>query len=134
VEQVVGAEGGYLLDRLALDLVGQEARARLADRASPAREPHAVDDPIVHAEHQRDPVATERVGAFVRSIGALDDPEVVGPPVVLEDVVAVQIVHARSSVTRTRNSDHISRIWVHAAGRSAPSRWPGRGWTRRGGR
>src|SRR6478609_4572264 len=57
VEQVVRADGGHVLDRLALDLVGQQA------------------------------------GALVRRVGVLDDPEVVGPPVVLEDVIAIEVVH-----------------------------------------
>jgi hypothetical protein len=34
----------------------------------------------------------------------------VGSPVVLEDVVAVQVVHAQSSVAQAHNSDHIGRI------------------------
>ena len=33
-------------DRLALDLVGQEARARLADRAAAAGEPDPLDDAV----------------------------------------------------------------------------------------
>src|SRR6476660_1267739 len=83
VEQVVGAERGHILERLALDLVRQEAGARLADRTATAGEPDAVDDAVLHAEHERDPVATERVAALVRRVGILDHPEVMGPPVVL---------------------------------------------------
>ena len=101
VEQVVRADARDLAERLALDLVGQEARARLADGAAAAGERDAVDDPVRHAEHQRDPVAAQRVGALVGRVGVLDDPEVVGPSVVLEDVVAVEVVHAPSSVART---------------------------------
>jgi len=114
VEQVVGTDRRDLVDGLALDLVGQEAGAGLADRAATPREPDAIDDPVLHPEHQRDPVATQRVGAFVRCVGILDDPEIVGPPVVLEDVVAVEVVHAHSSVARTCNSDHIRRISIRA--------------------
>ena len=44
-------------------------------------------------EHHRDPVAAERVGALEAGFGFLQDPEVVGAPVVLEDVVAVEVVH-----------------------------------------
>ena len=91
--------------RLALDLVGQEGGAGLADRAATTGEPDAIDDPVLDAEHQRDPVAAQRVGALVGGVGILDDPEVVGPPVVLEDVVAVQVVHAHSSVPRVSNPD-----------------------------
>ena len=93
VEQVVRADGGHVVDRLALDLVGQQAGAGLADGAAAAGEGDAVHDPVLHAEHQRDPVPAQRVGALVRRVGVLDDPEVVGPPVVLEDVVAIEVVH-----------------------------------------
>src|SRR5688572_27519817 len=86
VEQIVRADARDLREWLALDLVGQEAGAGLADGASTAGEADAIHDPVLHTEHQRDPVATQRVGAFVRGVGVLDDPEVVGPPVVLEDV------------------------------------------------
>ena len=110
VEQVVRADGRDLVHGLALDLVGQEARAGLADGAAATGEGDAVHDAVLHAEHQRDPVAAQRVGALVGRVGVLDDPEVVGPPVVLEDVVAVEVVHAPWSVARLRNSDHIGRI------------------------
>ena len=76
----------------------------------------AVHDTVVDAEHQRDPVAAQRVGAFVGRVGVVDHPEVVGSPVVLEDVVAVQIVHARSSVARSANPDQRGRIWAHRGG------------------
>ena len=51
------------------------------------------DHPVADPEHHRDPVAAERVRALVAGVGVLEDPEVVGPPVVLEDVVAVEVVH-----------------------------------------
>src|SRR5213594_1112571 len=53
VEEVVGAQGGDVLERLALDLVGQQARARLADRAATTGEPDTFDDAVLDAEHQR---------------------------------------------------------------------------------
>src|SRR6476661_6618922 len=71
VEQVVGADGRHLVDRLALDLVRQERGARLADGAAATGEGDAIDDPVLHAEHQRDPVATERIRAFIRRVGIL---------------------------------------------------------------
>src|SRR5215210_1289492 len=92
-EEIVGAKGGYVGKRLALDLVGQQRRARLADRAAAAGEPDPVDDAVPDAEHHRDPIAAERVRALVARRGRLDHAEVVRPPVVLEDVVAVEIVH-----------------------------------------
>src|SRR6185436_12750292 len=86
VEEVVGAEGLDVGDGLALDLVGQEARARLADRAAAAGEPDPLDDAVLDAELERDPVAAQRVAALEGRGRIVDDPEVVGPPVVLEDV------------------------------------------------
>ncbi len=124
---------GHLVERLALDLVGQEARAGLADRAAPAGEPDPVDDAVLDAEHQRDPVAAERVGALVGGVGVLDDPEVVGPPVVLEDVVAVQVVHALRSLARTPIPTSGVGIMAVVAPRCvpAPDRFPVRIGTKR---
>ena len=110
VEQVVGPEGLDLGERLALDLVGQEARARLADRAAAAGEPDPLDDAVADADLERDPVAAQRVAALEARARILDDPEVVGPPGVLEDVVAVQVVHGYPSVARTSNPDQRGRI------------------------
>ena len=39
-------------------------------------------------------VPAERVGVLVLEVGVLEPPEVVGPLVVLEDLVAVELVHA----------------------------------------
>ena len=110
VQQVVGTDGGDVGQRLALDLVGQERGARLADGAAAAGERDPVDDTVGHPEHQRDPVATQRVGALVGRVGVLDDPEVVGSSIVLEDVVAIQVVHAHPSVARSPNPDQQGRI------------------------
>ena len=90
--------------RLALDLVGQEARARLADRAAAAGEPDPLDDAVADRQLERDPVAAERVRALEGRGRILDDPEVMGPPIVLEDVVAVQIVHSVLGVVRAARS------------------------------
>ena len=76
----------------------RSAGAGLADGAAAAGEPDPIHDAVGDPDHQRDPVAAQRVGALVRGVGVLDDPEVVGPPIVLEDVVAVQVVHSTSRV------------------------------------
>src|SRR4029079_5253553 len=78
VEQVVGTERGDILDRLALYLVGEKARAGLADRAATAGETHAIHDPVLHAQHQRDPIAAKGVRALIARVGVLDHPEVMG--------------------------------------------------------
>ena len=98
VEQVVRAERFDLGQRLALDLVGQERRGGLADRAAAAGEADALQDAVLDPELQRDPVAAQGVAALVGRGRRVDDPEVVGPPVVLEDVVAVEVVHGFGSV------------------------------------
>ena len=51
-----------------------------------------VIDPQINA----DPVPAQRVRSLVGRIRVLQHPEVVGPPVVLQDVVAVEIVHRGS--------------------------------------
>ena len=79
---------------LALDLVGQQRGGRLADRTAAAGEPHPIDDVAAHPELERDPVAAQGVRALLRNGGIVQHPEVVGAPVVLKDVVAVQVVHA----------------------------------------
>ncbi len=98
--------------RLALDLVGQErlALAWLIAQPRPG-EPDPVDDAVGHPEHQRDAVAAQRVGALVGRVGILDDPEVMGSPVVLEDVVAVEIVH-RSVSVRVRLGQPLKTRWT----------------------
>src|SRR3954471_1360757 len=47
LEQVVGAEGADLVERLALDLVGEERRAGLADRAATTSECDALEDAVM---------------------------------------------------------------------------------------
>src|SRR5437868_11311299 len=92
VEEIVRPERLHVGDWLALDLVGQERRRRLADRAAAAGEPDALDDAILDADLERDSITAQRVAALEARCRRVDDPEVVGPPIVLEDVVAVEVV------------------------------------------
>ena len=96
----LGAHGRRGVDALALDLVGQQRRRGLADRAAAAGEPDAVDHAAAHPQLERDPIAAQRVRALLRGRGVIQHPEVVGAPVVLEDVVAVQVVHVRGAFYR----------------------------------
>ena len=92
--------------------VRSDALAWLIAQPRPVN-PTRSTTPSVDAELQRDPVAAQRVGALVGRVGVLDDPEVVGPPVVLEDVVAVEVVHGcASTVARAANSDQIVGDWM----------------------
>ena len=111
-----------------LPLISSVRRLALAWLMAQPRPVNAdpIDDAVLDAEHQRDPVAAQRVGALVGRVGVLDDPEVVGPPIVLEDVVAVQVVHAAWSVARTSNSDHIGRISLSSAFALARRAWRSR--------
>ena len=97
------------VERLALDLVGQQARAGLADGAATAGETDPIDDTVFDTDHERDPIAAQRVGTLIAGIGILDHPEVMGLPIVLKDVIAVQVVHRTSSVARNGNPDHWGR-------------------------
>ena len=83
-----------------LPLISSVRRLALAWLMAQPRPVNAdpIHDAVLDAEHQRDPVAAQRVGALVRRVGILDDPEVVGLSIVLEDVVAVEVVHGRFDV------------------------------------
>src|SRR6185503_18730102 len=94
VEEVVRSEVGDLLERLALDLVGQQRRRGLADRAATAGGTHAFDDAVLDGQLEGDPVAAQGIRPLARHGCVVQRPKVVWPPVVLEDVVAVEIVHA----------------------------------------
>src|SRR4029079_1882634 len=102
LEHVVRRHARRLVERLALDLVGEERCRRLADRAAPAGEADRRDLAVAHPQLQRDPVATQGIRALLGGGRVLEDPEVVGPAIVLEDVIAVEIVHARAEVYRPR--------------------------------
>ena len=93
VEQVVGAECLDPGDRLALDLVRQQRRRCLADCAAATGEADSLNDTVVDPKHHRDPVAAQRIRALEARGRVLDDAEVMGPPVVLQDVVAIKVVH-----------------------------------------
>src|SRR5262249_7944628 len=76
----------------------EEGGRGLADRTTAAREADRVDHAVVDPKLERDPVAAERIRALVRAGGIVQDPEVVGSAIVLEDVVAVQVVHLGSCI------------------------------------
>ena len=78
VEQVVRAERLDLAQRLALDLVRQERRRGLADRAAAAREADPLQDPILDPELQRDPVAAQGLLPSWVAVGASMTPKLWG--------------------------------------------------------
>src|SRR5712691_864290 len=93
LEEIPGGEGLELLHRLADDHVGQHRGGRLADGATPAAETHVPHPAVVQLEVEGDDVAAEWVVAFLGDVGVLDLPEVMRVLVVLEDLLAVEIVH-----------------------------------------
>src|SRR5712692_7993890 len=93
IEEIPCREGLELLDRLADDHVSQHRRRRLADGATPAAEPHIPHPAVVELEVEGDDVAAEWVVALLGDVGVLDLPEVMRVLVVLEDLLAVEIVH-----------------------------------------
>ena len=120
VEQVVGAEGLDLGERLALDLVGQEralawliAQPRPVNPTRPRRRRVTPSWSVIRSPHSG-------LLPSKRRVGVLDDPEVVGPPVVLEDVVAVEVVHRPPECSASSNPDQRGRIW-----RTRPARGAG---------
>src|SRR5205085_7667115 len=93
VKDVLTAERGHLLDRLALDRVRDHRRRGLADRTPAAVEPHVLDDAVVDLELDRQLVTAQRVHALGGRRGVLEVPVVAGVAVVVEDVFAVEVVH-----------------------------------------
>ena len=81
--------------RLAAELVGEQRGRRGRDRAALALEGD-LGDPALVVEPDRHVllVAAERVGVLELEVGRSEPPEVVRPLVVLEDLVAVELVHA----------------------------------------
>src|SRR6267143_825749 len=93
LEQVFRGEGLELLHRLAYDHVGQHRRRRLADGATPAPKPHISYPAVVQLEVEGDDVAAQGVVALLGDVGVRDLPKVMRVLVVLQDLLAVEIVH-----------------------------------------
>src|SRR6202022_3244137 len=93
IEEIPGGKRLELLHRLADDHVSQHRSGRLADGATPAAEPHITHPAVVQLEVEGDDVAAERVVALLGDVGVRDLPEVMRVLVVLEDLLAVQVVH-----------------------------------------
>ena len=89
---------GDLLDRPALDELGQHGGRCLADRAAAALEADRLD-PIaaVESEPDRDLVAAERVLAVRPRVGRVEHAVVPRVLVVVEDDLAVEVVRQREA-------------------------------------
>ena len=93
-----------LLAAHAGELVGQQRGRGGRDRAALALEAH-LRDAVVLIELDEDVllVAAERVGVLVVEVEGVEPAEVVRPLVVLEDLIAVELVH-RYSTSKTRRA------------------------------
>ena len=103
VEHEVLVQAHEVVHRLALELVGDHRGRCLADRAAVAREPDLLD-PVLGVELDLDLqlVAAERVEVLELEVGLCQLAPVVGPLVVLEDVLAVEVVHRATPPLRPR--------------------------------
>ena len=89
---------------LPLTMLGQHRRGRLRDRAAAALEADVLDRLAVGGEldRDRDLVAAERVLALGVRVGVLDQPVAPRVLVVVEDDLAVHVLHqAPGSIRRT---------------------------------
>src|SRR3954451_23863166 len=109
VEDVLAVELEQLVDRHALDLVGGHRRRRLADRATVAGEAQILDAAlVVGAQLDAQLVAAERVGVLEGQVVRVEVAPVVRPLVVLEDLLAVDRVHAHAKILLTSPSPSTS--------------------------
>src|SRR4051794_21009204 len=94
LEDEVLVEAHELLDRHADHLVGGHRRARLRDRTAVAREAHVLDAVLpVDLELHLQLVAAQRVEVLVLEVGVAQLAPVMRLLVVIQDVLAVEVVH-----------------------------------------
>src|SRR5439155_12020822 len=119
-------EGAHLRDRLALDDVRDHRRGGLADRAAAAVEADVAHDVAVDVELDGELVAAERVHPVGRNRRVIEMPAVARVLVVIEDVLAVEVVHRGefypSPVASPTSSRHLDPVSVSMGPRSGRSR------------
>src|SRR3954453_21527038 len=92
-------------DRHALDLVGGHRGGGLADRAAVPVEADVLDRArVVDAQHHAQLVATKRVRVLELEVRRLHRAPVVRALVVVEDLLAIQVVHQSAKTSLTRSS------------------------------
>src|SRR4051812_43689819 len=97
-------------DRHALDLVGRHRRRRLADRAAVAVEADVLDRAVAgDAEHHAQLIAAQRVRVLELEVRRLHHAPVVRALVVVEDLLAIEIIHQSAKTSLTRSSPASSR-------------------------
>src|SRR4051812_30205980 len=108
VDQPLAVELGDLRDRHADVLLGGDRRRRLGDRAALPVEAQLGDLPALDADVDAHLVAAQRVVVVRLEVVRLELAEVPRPLVVLEDVVAVQVVHQPANTSRARATESSS--------------------------
>src|SRR6185503_13108725 len=93
LKDVIAVDRFDLVERLALDLFGEDRSGRLRDRAALAVEAHVRDAVVLDAQGHAQLVAAQRVRVGVRVRRAFELPVIARVLVVIEDVVAVHVVH-----------------------------------------
>src|SRR5258707_4563072 len=94
VEDVLRSERAQLIERGALDLLRQHRSRRLADGAAPPSEAHLGDVPILYAQVHLDTIAAQGIGVGGVDVGGVEVAVVARLAKMLQDVLAVDIVHS----------------------------------------
>src|SRR5881396_3374491 len=93
LEDMLSVDRLHLIEALALDLLGEDRRRRLRDRAAASLEAYVLHLVVLDEERHGDLVATEGIGVVVRVGRTRQFARVPRVLVVIEDVVAVHVVH-----------------------------------------
>ena len=94
VEDEGAVEAQHVVDLHPLDLLGGQRRRRLRDRAAVAAEAQLGDAVVgVEVDHHLQLVAAQRVVVLEDEVGVRQLAEVPRPLVVIEDLLAVEVVH-----------------------------------------
>src|SRR5207253_5686736 len=103
-----------LADRPAYDHVGQHRRGCLTDGTAPAAKPDRAELAVVELEVEGDDITAEGVVAFLGDVCVGQLPEIVGILVVVEDLLAVEIIHQLNTFCAFSMA---STSWSTSAGR-----------------
>src|SRR3954471_18050618 len=111
LEHVFAPEGAHLGDGLALGDIRDHRRRRLADRAAAAVEAHILHDAVCDLELDGELVAAQRIHALGGHRRVVEMPRIAGILVVVEDVLAIEVVHLEefyphTGASRTSSGHH----------------------------
>jgi hypothetical protein len=109
VEHPVGVERGGLVDVHPDQLLGGDRRRGLRDRAAVAVEAQVLDPPVGDADLDTELIAAERVVLVGVEVVGLELAEVPRSLVVLEDEIAVEVVHQANTLCAPRTARRARR-------------------------